>query len=441
MKLRILFLSLLFPFMALSQYYVGRLNNYNSREYYSAENLKTAINGDGSMYIFYGSKISKILPSGLIDSSFGIGGIVDVGVYSSYGTNIFANDQGIYLLLVNKIAKYSLTGTPDMSFGVNGIVTYSQSISKIFLNSDSSLYFSSNKEIKKILPNGQIDNSFAISVPANDFYFINNDFYVFRLEYPSFLYVTKHDLNGGQDLTYGNLGTFTGLNHYIIDTTSGNIYANNSTGITRYTSAGVEDSTFGTGGTVLGNFPGSIKSVKIDSNNNILFFGGGQAYGYNQTVIYRLKNNGDLDNTFNNGNYKYVSDHGIILNASLIDDNTYVCVDNRRYSLNSFVDRTKKYVRTQDQSIITVDQNLNLNEVRNNKTDNIKVYPNPTTEVLYVKVENNEKVNRINVYTMTGDFILSTNKTEINVKHLTTGNYVIEVVTKHKNYKTKFVKK
>ncbi|MGE8552990.1 MAG: T9SS type A sorting domain-containing protein [Chryseobacterium jejuense] len=443
MKLRVLFLSFLFPFMALSQYYVGRLANYDytSFQYSRLDNIKAAMNADGSMYLYYKNKMIKITPNGTLDSSFGVNGTIGIGAFSTFTSDIIANNQAIYLLLDNKIAKYDLMGAPDLSFGLNGIVTFSQSISKIFVNPDSSLYFSSNNQIKKMFPNGVVDSSFTINVPANKFYFINNNFYIFNKSHVG-MTVTKHSLNGIKDLTYGNVGSLAVASYYShIDTASGNIYTTEPTQIKRYTSSGVPDITFGIGGTVLGNFPWDIHSVNIDSNNNILFFGGIQPYAYSRAVIFRLKNNGEPDNSFNNGSNQYFGDSGKIFIASLVDDNTYICLDSRRYGLSSYYEGPKKYIRTQDKTLITVDQVLNVNEVKSDKTNNVEVYPNPATEVIHVKVGNNERINKINIYTIAGDFILSGNKAEIDVKHLTIGSYFIEVVTEHKTYKTKFIKK
>ena len=439
MKTRIFFMLFLFPLMVFSQYYVGRAKGFTPIQFDRLAYFRTKVNADGSMYIYWTNKMNKLLPNGMIDSSFGINGTVNVGVYSSYGTDILANDQGIYLFLNNKIVKYNFAGALDISYGVNGVVTFSQNVSAVFLNSDSSLYFSSNNKIQKLLSDGQIDSSVNINVPADNFYFVNNNFYVFRTQYPA-VYVTKYSLDGVQDLTYGNMGILEESGNYKIDPSSGNIYVFLPTAIKRYTSAGVLDPTFGIGGTVLGSFPQGVKSISVDSNNNILFFGGGQGYGYNQAIIYRLKNNGEEDNTFNNGSYKYNISQGMISKAHLLDDNTYICMDDTRASLSAFLDGTKKYIRTQDTSLI-IDDALNVNDVNNSNIDKFKVYPNPTTDDIHIEVENNEKINKVNIYTITGDFILSDNKAEMNVKHLVSGNYIIEIITDNKIYKTKFIKK
>ncbi|MGE8552991.1 MAG: T9SS type A sorting domain-containing protein [Chryseobacterium jejuense] len=442
MKLRILFLSLLFPFMAFSQYYVGRLANYDytSFQYSRLDNIKAAMNADGSMYLYYKNKTIKITPNGTLDSSFGVNGTIDVGAFSTFTSDIVANNQAIYLLLGNKIAKYDLMGAPDLSFGLNGIVTFSQSISKIFVNTDSSLYFSSNNQIKKLLPNGVIDSSFTINVPANEFYFINNNFFIFTYSYYGNT-VTKYGLNGIKDLSYGNVGSLELTSSHIIDTTVGDIYFTKSTEIKRYTSSGILDTTFGIGGTVLMDFPWEIRSVNTDSNNNILFFGGVQPYAYSRAVIFRLKNNGEPDNSFNNGSNQYFGDSGMIFKARLIDDNTYVCLDSRRYGLSSYYEGPKKYIRTEDKTLITVDQVLNVNEISSGKKDNVEVYPNPATDFITIKNTGTEKISKVSIFAMTGELVLSGTETRIDVRNLSAGNYMIEMRSDKNKYVRKFIKK
>ncbi|NIF06422.1 T9SS type A sorting domain-containing protein [Chryseobacterium sp. Tr-659] len=447
MKIRFFFWLLLLPVMSYCQYYVGREQAYPISEFYSSLNFKGAIGADGSTYMYYGSSnLKKVTIMGTPYPGFGTNGVIDNVIPITNNSNsISVNDQNIYLSSNDKIAKYDLGGLPDLSFGVNGVVTFPQNVYSISVNPDSSLFFRTNGQIRKLLSNGQIDNSFVINT-GQQFIVSDNNIYVFNYypnnnpSGPSYGYmITKYDFNGMQDTQYGNVGSLDVSNFtFALDHVNGNLYLQPSTGIIKkYTSAGVLDNAFGIGGTIQGDFPPGGSKVITDSNNNILFFGGGQAYGYNATVIFRLKSNGEPDNTFNNGSYKYTSADAVIRVVRLIDDNTFVCLDSRRYSLNSTTDRVNKYIRTLNPSELA----LNVKNVDNMSVDNIQLYPNPTSDFINIQVSKNEKINKVNIFTVAGDFIFSSNKSKIDIEHLTTGSYIIEVITNNTTYKSRFIKK
>lgn len=448
MKTRIFFMLFLFPLMVFSQYYVGSEQAYPISEFYYTLNFKGVMGADGSTYMFYGpSNLKKTTIAGTPFPGFGTNGVIsNVLSITNITNSISVNDQYIYLSSNNNIARYDLGGTPDLSFGVNGVVSFPQDVYNINVNPDSSLLFSTNGEIRKLLSNGQIDNSFVIT--SNQRFEVGgNNIYIFNYYYsssgnpsPTFGYtITKYDFNGIQDTQYGNAGILDVSNFtFVLDHTSGKLYVQPPTGnITRYTSAGVVDDTFGIAGTAQGNFPLGAKRVVSDSNNNILFFGGGQAYGYNSTNIFRLKNNGEADNTFNNGSYKYVSSDAIITDVRLIDDNTYMCLDSKRYSLNSTTYRANKYIRTTNLSELA----LSTKDINNTNRDDIQVYPNPATDFITIKNTGTEKISKVSIFAMTGELVLSGTETKIDVRNLSAGNYMIEIISDKNKYVNKFIKK
>jgi hypothetical protein len=221
--------------------------------------------------------------------------------------------------------------------------------------------------------------------------------------------------------------------------TSGEIYQSVSAGIQKYTSTGVLDNSFGIGGIASVDNGLGFGKVVIDSNNNILFFGGISDLQNNVTRIFRLKHNGDMDNTFNNGSYRYVGNEGAISQVRLIDDNTYVTLGDKTYSIpiSSYrFYRNNKFVRTLNQSDIT----LSTQEI-NTKKDNLQIYPNPAIDFITIKKSDTEKISKVNIFAMTGELVISGSETKIDIRNLPAGNYILEAKSEKNKYIGKFIKK
>ncbi|MGU3377432.1 T9SS type A sorting domain-containing protein [Chryseobacterium sp. M5A1_1a] len=439
MKKRLFFWLLSLPVMSYSQYYVGHDLSYPITEYASGSAFYAGkVDTDGSSYIHVANLV-KFTSNGSLSLGFGNNGIAPVIPVVYNNSSIGINDQYVYVGSSTKIGKYDKSsGAPDLSFGVNGVATILYGVDKIYANPDSSLFAKNYGKIIKLLPNGQKDNSFSIDV-NKDYYVIGNSIYAINSQSNSIYDIKKYDLNGVQDIQYGNGGSLQ-VPNWSFDKINGELYVEESSGITRYTSSGVLDTTFGNGGNVQVSFPGLINCIISDSNNNILFFGGSANWATNRSMILRLKRNGALDNTFNNGTHIYLfPGEGSIQDASLLDDNTYICIEGiSRHRISGYANRTNKYLRTQDRSKI---QTLSVKDVNVTKTDVLQVYPSPASDFIKIGTGKNDKITKVNIYAITGGLVLSTNKSEIDIKHLATGSYIVEATVNNNIYKNKFIKK
>ena len=80
-----------------------------------------------------------------------------------------------------------------------------------------------------------------------------------------------------------------------------------------------------------------------------------------------------------------------------------------------------------------------VEDVITDKNTSISIYPNPATD--YINVSTDE-VNEINVYSLTGAIVArSTNSTTVDVSHLSTGNYIVRIVTPNGVSTSKLIKK
>ncbi|CAM4444025.1 leucine-rich repeat domain-containing protein [Flavobacterium terrigena] len=61
--------------------------------------------------------------------------------------------------------------------------------------------------------------------------------------------------------------------------------------------------------------------------------------------------------------------------------------------------------------------------------NNFSIYPNPTSEILNITLENNLTLEKVNIYNTLGQFIKSEKSKTIDVKSLAKGNYFVEVIT------------
>jgi len=113
-----------------------------------------------------------------------------------------------------------------------------------------------------------------------------------------------------------------------------------------------------------------------------------------------------------------------------------------RYGFESptFLNQAMYPVRTWGVSFwVTVDEITGINDYVNNQ--NIKLYPNPAEEVLFVELENNRKSDYV-IYDILGKVEktgqLVDNKSQINISELSTGMYIIQINTENNSMSYKF---
>lgn len=82
------------------------------------------------------------------------------------------------------------------------------------------------------------------------------------------------------------------------------------------------------------------------------------------------------------------------------------------------------------------DYKLNVNEI--GKNNSVKIYPNPSSENIYVNYEGD--FNSINIINLQGKNVLQSNTKNINISGLENGIYIAQIMTENGVLNTKFVK-
>jgi uncharacterized delta-60 repeat protein len=248
-----------------------------------------ALQADGKILLVAGfgnpSVMARFTTSGQLDTGFGTGGLVNlrygsptqVAVQSNGKILVTSGESGKLILLspaaqAGAISRYNSNGTIDKTFGAAGMATSVASASALVLQSDD-----------KIVVAGAITSKVAAPLSYNDVGFG----------------IIRYNSDGSLDTTFGSRGvaitdfgaTATNSGAFALaiqsdgdivaagaagTSTHGSFIAS-SFGLSRYTSAGKLDTTFGTGGIVITAIGSSgiswLNALAIQSDGKIVAVG------------------------------------------------------------------------------------------------------------------------------------------------------------------------
>lgn len=425
----------------------------------------------GEVYKTDGNLTSRYLSNGNFDSNFGVNGYVSMlpeskdvkevtgsGIYSfQYNTNTS-----------NKIVRYTLNGVPDINFGNNGVsedifaIGSGDVIISLVVNTDQSIYaLITGNRVRKILPTGIIDPVFGTKTFNYNINLLKTSDNSLMIKYfngnTNQTIITRYTAQGNLDVAYGNQGELpveggsafvNKLNEVFILKN----FATSSYKIIKYKSNGIDNS-FGSNGSVnitASSFGGgnyvesfSARSLHFDSNNRLILAGSGSTFPNTLLYIFmRLKANGTFDYTFN-GNLFYFAYSTqkfgaagtpgvVLLSYDLINDDTIMCIVNRRLMSLTYRDEAIRFVKNPPPFLTTFEVG---------KDKDLKIYPNPVQDILNIQLGFNEKLQKVSVYSTDGRLVLTGTDEKINIGFLSSGNYLIEVETNKNRYNKKIIKK
>ena len=287
---------------------------------------------DNSIVIKSSTNLYKVTPSGILDTTFGTNGILDLLELTNYQANynddiLLSIDNKILLAcdyiqqsnpnnILTGILKFNLNGTLDTTFGTGGIITYGFSnlsnynewpntffqdangkIIVAGISYPQSQLYSTKIALSRLNPNGTFDTTFGTNgkitfdhAPSIWSYNIKatagNDYLVTFHEPSSSdktTYTLKISNNGSIVTTFGTNGIasdIAGASNYNTVVLPDGKYLkagvhNGQFSISRYQANGTSDSTFGTNGeinTAIG-LSSSIHTIELQADGKLLAIG------------------------------------------------------------------------------------------------------------------------------------------------------------------------
>lgn len=427
---------------------------------------------------------------GSIDTSFGNNGLVFNDINNSghgYANGIVLQTDGklivcgyfrnsatsISLLLV----RYNSNGSMDNNFGTNGVLILAgvemegfsikiQPDNKIVVGGQT---VGSQIALVRLNPNGTLDTNFGFNGMVTTAINNNTNYcglasisildngsiigvggYQLNLLYSASV-IVKYDSNGVLDSAFGNNGVVvTDVNPQsdsfktqaiqqdgkII---AAGFIANNpgaTAVIVRYNTDGSLDNSFGNSGIFTPTVSGGsgVLSMLLQPDNKIIISGSQSLDWLGNYFIARLLSNGTLDTEFNNEGYNVgnFGNVGTTFNSVLMQQDGkliatgFTQIGNDGYS-----------------TIARFNSGLNLTGTNFASNNPINIFPNPVKDFLTISVSENTTVLSKEIYDIAGKHILTDsnyNCNNLNLSDLSTGYYVIKIISNKDTSSFKFFK-
>jgi len=375
--------------------------------------------------IFYstgnGAYLYKLQPDGVVDVNFGDNGQLDMETPSTYGTgHKLLSDGSIFLTGLTfqgpsqfLIKKYNADGVPDLSFGNQGTAS---------IPLDAFVQIRVNPLLIKF--NNTIFVTYSLQPSVND---------------PFTAYMSKLSPNGTLDTAFGDNGRLTlAVDHaefakfYLLDNdhflASYDYYDSQLLTHVRktvkLTSNGAIDTSFANNGVLIDN---SVEIVEQDQRiiTNATF---PDAQGGLDPELSRYFPNGALDASFN-FEYTYSELKSITTTPSTGGDFLLGGVDNCPNEPEAFL-------------LIAKYKSTPLG-IENSTLEKLELYPNPAKDILYLKYNKNLELASIKLYDVLGRLVMTLNGVDdqIEVSHLDSGIFFVEIASDRSRITKKFIKK
>jgi uncharacterized delta-60 repeat protein len=340
------------------------------------------------------------------------------------------------------LLKLNQDGTVDTTFGTNGKVYFTLNTGASQERANGMNVFLWNNKIV-VAGRGRITDTSDSTTGIND------------------MYVVRLNLNGTYDTTFGtngkllfNLGYSSDYGAAVQDV-NGNIYitgwiysnSTSETWVAKISSEGQLVANFGDNGIAKRKM---VTGAQSESSNTIVLgndgiYVGGNFYfpnglsDYDWMYLGKFNFNGTPDLSFGtNGLFRLSGNSTVRRMFGMKFDN------NKRLIVAGDSNHSDRQFAS---ARITIsNETLNTEEVKTNKSD-LKFYPNPILDFLYIDMSNNESVQKIGLYSIDGryinslDFKAEGNKLKINLQNISVGSYLLKVEYNKKVKTVKIIKK
>ncbi|HEX8268315.1 MAG TPA: T9SS type A sorting domain-containing protein [Flavobacterium sp.] len=395
--------------------------------------------------------IIRLNPNGTKDTSFNVGTGTNAGIWgctlqSDGKILIFGGFTSYNGVSSNRIVRLNTDGTKDATFTIGtGPSNYLESVKvqpdgKIIIGGSFTSYNGTPiNRVARLNANGTLDTGFTVGIGADDHVrdiaiqsdgkvLVSGNFFNFNGAAKQKL--VRLNANGTIDTAYNNAGTGPLSNVWTIALQSdgklligGEFQAYNGIGrnrIARLNTDGTLDTTFdigsGASSTVMSLFP--------DVDGRIYLGGSFTSYnGTGRERFARLNPDGSLDETLTlSGGFD-----NWVTSISKQADNKLLIGGN----FTTFNGATKNRI------VRTNAVNLNSNNI---DAAEFKLYPNPTTSLLYIETANN--FDHYSISDSSGRIIAQSKLTDdfINVQHLAEGIYILTLAEGNATTVRKFIK-
>lgn len=335
-------------------------------------------------------------------------------------------DSGIYFKMINNSATEIWKSNGTIATTVKVADLYNIYPFSIFLNKlNNKIFFSDN-------PNFSYNNTklYYIDETTNQVHLVKDSYY---------------NINGKSFVKNNKLFFFSGTNNGFItalNVTDGTLqntqvitqinvdgpYVVKKCGDFNYFLDSNQQKLFRTDGTASGSIlitTGAQNYTELNCMNN-------EIYGLNSKQKI-FKTNG------NSGNYQELS---FVINNQILQPSDYLWMKSLYtrnskiyFSIDDYNHGEELFVTEQINTLATREENISNN-------DKVIIYPNPATDYANIKLLNNsEKIIKIMIYDVNGRFISEYNNPFINVQHIPTGIYFLNIITDLKKYNGKLIKK
>ena len=331
-----------------------------SFSYYDEQNYQYVTENRISLY--------KLNIDGTLDISFGTNGVLEfIGATEKF-TTLVQNDNSFFIICNTKAYKFNTDGSVATTFGTNGVSTYSQLAyeNAILFNNDIYIGGTVNNDfaLLKMLPSGNIDTAFGTNGLVTTDFSIRND------------KITK--LLATSDNKIIVLGS----------SVSG---ASSVTAAAKYNLDGSFDTSFGILGRLLITQNVLVDAV-LQANNEVVFLTYNNYVSYNTNndfLLTKLTATGQIDTSFGN--------------SGIITTDFGFTTENAK---NLLIQPNGQLIATGSNNYILMaryGQNLLSNNNFEEAFSNLKTYPNPFIDKLYLDTNNSlTQEIEIELYDLTG---------------------------------------
>ena len=460
---------------------------------------KLKVLSDGKFYIMalyypdqtpgnriYYAYISRHLPDGSYDTSFGTGGMTVLYDYprSFFSDFVLLPDQSVIAAFVQSVnwvyersvVKLTPDGQLDTSFGANGFVNFGNGT--ITFQPNGKLLVSDINEqtgntlVRRLLLDGSLDMSFGTQ-GVTEFVTPDTEEYVYQisiLQNGDILYlvtnlgnayIAKTDADGHIIDAFGNHGILDvqtppdnreGILRFLLteqedivltgsqEISTGDMFGAGESMLVKYRADGSLDTTFGNAGYIItdltsGNSYGETAILQPDGKIIQFIKSGYPMSASNGEDAYeglaRFLPDGRLDMSFGTDGY---------FMQYYYSWQTFVFYDMQWHQGNNLLLVGVKGTSRHHGLIARIKNLYNTAAVSDSQDLSLRLYPNPAHNFLHI--QSKLPVSQISIYTAAGRFIRQAEQTDIvNVSNLPTGIYLLYIETEKGRIIKKFVKR